>query len=177
MAQYREYITEYRISSADIVMTSTFIGGVQKSDTVVRDGSMDTNFKAACAAHRDTVLSLSPSSTSPPCYVAVRGKWIKTHTGATVTSDAATIKVPSGNSGKVKVYFEFTDTGTMKYKIASGSFTTITTGTEITLTDGQTLTLQGLTMAEQEFVNGVVTDSDTGVDLDTISLMNNAFTP
>lgn len=177
MAQYREYITEYRISAADIVMTSTFVGGVQKSDTILRDGSMDTNFKTACAAHRDIVLSLSPSSTSPPCYVTVRSKWLKLQANATVTSDIATIKVPTGNSGKMKVYFEATSTGTLKYKIAAGSFTTITTGTEITLTDGQTLSFQGLTMEEQEFINGEVVDTDTGIQLDTISLMNSTPTP
>lgn len=177
MAQYREYTTEYRISTADIVMISSFTDGTQRSDTILRDGSMDTNFKTACAVHRDIVLSLSPTTTSPPCYVSVRNKWVKMTPTTTVTSNVAIIKVPTGNSGKVKVYWEATDTGTVESKIASGSWTTATNGIELTLTDGQTLTIRGITMAAQEFINGTVVDSDTGITLDAISLMNSTPTP
>lgn len=171
MAQYREYNTQYRISPADIVMTSIFVDGTQRSDTIIRDGSMDTNFKTACAAHRDIVLSLKATSTSPPCSVEVRNKWVKMVASGTVASDTATMKVPVGNSGVLVVHLDATGY-TVKYSLAGSGFTTVADGGTITVTDGQTLRFEALAVASFDFQTGSVTDQDTGVQIDVISLMN-----
>jgi hypothetical protein len=172
MSQYREYITRYRISSADIVIISDFVDGSQKADTILRDGSMDTNFKAACAAHRDVVLSLGATSTSTPCSVLLKNKWVKMVASATVASNVATMKVPTGNSGILVVHLDTTGY-TVKYSLSGGGFTTtITDGGTITVTDGQTLQFEALAVASFDFQNGSVTDQDTGVQVDVISLMN-----
>lgn len=171
MAQYRDYAEQIRISDTDIIITATLPGGSQLSNTVVRDGSMDTNFKAAMAAHRDAVLSLNPSSTSPPCYVAVQGKWIKSTASPTVITDNATIKVPTGNSGILVLNLEVV-TYTVKYSKNGGAFTTIANGGTVTVANNDLLKFEALSVASSDFVNGNITDQDTGVEVDTINLLN-----
>jgi hypothetical protein len=175
MSKYYQYTTNYFISDDDIVITST-IGTNTVSTTVLRDGSMDANFKAACAAHRDTVLSLAPTSTSPPCYVDVIGEWIKMTNSGTVVSPASTIRVPAGNSGILIFSLEATSYVT-KYSLNGGGFTTFIDGATVAVADGDTLVIEALAVAEQDFVNGKVVDSDTGIDLDAFSLMNNTPAP
>lgn len=170
MSQYRRYTTDVFISDANIIVTSTF-GPNTLSNTIVRDGSMDANFKTALAAHRDSVLSLKPSSTSPACYLVTVGKWVKSTNSGTVVSDNATIKVPTGNSGVLVLHLDATSYVT-KWSKNGGAFTTFVDGATVTVADGDTLKFEGLALVAQDFVNGTVTDQDTGVQLDAFSLFN-----
>jgi hypothetical protein len=173
MAQFREYFTRVFISDTEITLTSTY-GSVQLNDIVLRDVNMDTNFKTKLAAHRDAFLGLGPSSTSPSCYVDLRGHWIKQSPGATVTTVNATVTVPPGNSG-ILVYYS--DTGyTVQYSVNGGSWTTITDGGTITVTNGQTLKFKGSSIADMDFIEAQVYDQDTAELIDTISLLNNTPT-
>lgn len=170
--QIRIYNSEIKITDTVINITSTFSGGNQISTDVARDGSMDTNFKAACAAHRDSVLSLSPTSTSPPCYVSTKGKWIKTNISATVASEDAVIKVPTGNSG-ILVFHLDANPYTFQFSKNSGTWTTAVDTNTITVVNNDLLKVRGTGVAPQAFINGSITDQDTGVEVDIISLMNN----
>lgn len=171
MSQYRDYDERIRISDTDIVITATLPNGSQLSNTVVRDGSMDANFKAAMAAHRDAVLSLKASSTSPPCYVAVKGKWIKTTASPTIITADSIIKVPTGNSGILVLHLD-TSAYTVKYSKNGGAYTTIVDGGTVTVANNDLLKFEALSVVSSDFVNGSVTDQDTGVEVDTINLLN-----
>jgi hypothetical protein len=178
MAKYYDYISEIHQTDTNIYIKSTF-GPTVKSDTVARDGSVETNFKAACWAHLLAFTSLAPNTTSPACYVTLLRKWVISVAATDVTTGTATIKVPPGNSGVLILYAENPDIGTttMQYKKSAGSFTTFTDGTEVTFVDGDTLSFKGVAMVEQAFINGRVVDKDTGVQLDVISIMNTTPIP
>lgn len=171
MAQYRDYTSQIRISDDSIIINSSFSNGTQMSSTVARDGSMDTNFKAACAAHRDAVLGLSPSSTSPSCYVTTPGKWIKMVPSGTLVTLDAIINVPAGNSGVLVFYLDVTPY-TVKYSHNGGSYVTFVNGDTVTVANGDTLKLEAFSVATQDFINGSVSDQDTGKLLDAFSLFN-----
>lgn len=174
MAQFREYFTRVFISDTEITVTTTY-GATQLNDIVLRDGSMDTNFKAKQAAHRDAILGLGPSSTTPRCYVDLTGHWIKQTNSGTVVSANATVTVPTGNSG---VLVFRTDTGyTVKYSKNGGAFTTIANGGTVTVANGDTLKFEALAVAAMDFVEADVFDQDTGQLIDSISLLNNTPAP
>lgn len=170
MAQFREYSIRVFISDTEITITSTY-GATQMNDIVLRDGSMDTNFKTKMALHRDAVLAQGASSTSAPCFVDMTGHWIKQTTSSTVISANATLTVPTGNSGILVFH---TDTAyTVKYSKNGGAFTTIADGGTITVANGDTLKFEALGLAEYDFVEGNVYDQDSGRLVDSISLLNN----
>src|ERR1043165_2034056 len=123
MAQYRDFNTTFRVTDDNVIITSQ-MGINQQTDTVDRDGSFETNFKAAVWNHLQTVLDLAPSSTSPSCTVTTPGRWRQATASGTVSSGATIIRVPSGNSGNLVLYC---DTGTtMYYKKNAGSYTSFT---------------------------------------------------
>jgi hypothetical protein len=170
MAQFREYFTRVFITGTEITITTTY-GAIQINDIVLRDGSMDTNFKAKQAAHRDVILGLEPSSTSAPCYLDLTGHWIKQTNSGTIISANATVTVPTGNSGVLVLY---TDTAyTVKYSKNGGAFTTIVDGGTVTVANGDTLKFEALSVAAFDYVTGDVYDQDTGRLVDSISLLNN----
>jgi len=175
MSQYREYTTSVFINDDEIILTSRF-GSNTLSSTVARDGSEETNFKAACWAHRNSVVSLPPSSTAPPCYVTVHGRWNKATASGTVTTATATIEVPAGNSGILSVILD-DDSFVTSYRIGAGSWVAFNSGDTITITDGQLLSFKVDSLTEQYSINGTVTDDDTGVLIDAISLMNTSVAP
>lgn len=170
MGQIRDYTSTFFVIDANVQIRS-LIKGSQLADTVVRDGSFQTNFKAACWAHLQAALNLPPTGTSPPCTVTTFQRWIKSQAAGSVAGVATNIVVPSTNSGHLELHV---DAGgfTAQYSIAGGSFTTFTDGTVITLTNGQSLAFRGTGLAAQETMSGYVLDGDTGTPLDTISLSN-----
>lgn len=177
MAKYYDYISEIRASATEIVIKSTY-GPDQISTPVVRDGSEETNFKAACWAHKQAFLSLPASSTSPACYVVDRGLLIASTASATVVTTPTTIVVPPGNSGVLVWQLDpITGTGTIEYKINSGSYSTLAHGGTVTVTNGQTITIRASTLAELEFINGSIVDQDTGKEIEVFSLMNSTPAP
>lgn len=173
MGQIREYFTRVYVTDTEITITTTY-GAIQIYDNVLRDGSMDTNFKAKQAAHRDTILSLTPSATSAPCYLDITGHWNKSTNSGTVISANATVTVPVGNSGILVFY---SDTAyTVKYSINNGAWTDVVDEDTITVVNGDTLKFEALGLTEFDFVNGEVRDQDTGRLVDSISLLNNTPT-
>lgn len=175
MAKYYNITSEIFITDTLITVTS-FFGGNVLSTSITRGGSEDTALAAAIVAHKNAFISLAPTSTSPPCYVTERGKWIKLTPSGTVTTDNAVVKVPTGNSGILILHVD-PSAYTAQRSVNGGTFTTFTDGATVTLTDGQTLKFKGLGLVEQDFLNGSVVDSDTGQTLDDFSLMNSSPTP
>ena len=175
MGQFREYTESIFISDDQVTITAT-IRGSQYAAVVARDASMDTNFKAAIAAHLDIALAAPPTATSPPCTVMTQGKWSKVLANASITSASTIIMVPTGNSGNLILR---RDDGafTMKYSKNGGAATTYTDGVVITVVDGDTLAFSATGIPEQEFATGSVTDGDTEVSLDIISLYNSTPVP
>lgn len=179
MSQFREYTVKIRSDGANISIISTY-GSNQLSSVVAQDGLEDTNFGAACVAHKNAFFSLPASSTSPPCTVSVSGRWVQVTAGGTPTGDVttlgSTINVPVGNSGDLILYVEAGDF-TAQYKINAGSFTTFTDATTINVNDGDVLYFKSDTAAAQETMNGSVVDSDTARTVDAFSLLNSSSAP
>lgn len=173
--QYRKLLADITVDDNNITIVAT-IGGNILSASVVRDGSEETNFKAAMWSFRQTLNETTPSATSLPCRVLTPGKWFKNISSGTITTPATVIDVPTGNSGGLILRRDSTS-ATVQYRINAGSWTTFADGDPITVADGNTLAFKATSVPETETVNGSVEDTDTSVTLDSISLYNTTPTP
>lgn len=170
MSQYRDFLTNFRVTSDNVILTSE-MSTFQKTDVVLRDGSFETNFKAAVWAHLQIVLGLNSTATTPPCSVQTPQRWHKTQAADTITTSATIITVPPGNSG-ILILHRDTGSFTMQYSKNAGSYTTFADGATITVANGDTLSFKATSIPGQDFANGSVLDSDTGALLDSINLYN-----
>ncbi len=175
MGKNYQYQSNIFITDTEIVVRSQ-IGVNEVPAVITRGGSEITDFKDACEAHRQIAMSLDPTSTSPPCSVGTRSRWIRSQASADIGGLATNITVPPGNSGNLVLQLDPIG-GTAKYSIAGGSFTTFVDGAVITLTDGQGLNFSATGLAAQEIMSGSVVDEDTGTQLDIISLQNSTPAP
>lgn len=176
MSQYREYSESIFITPTQIIIT-TRLGANTLSTEIARDGSEDTNFAAAMIAHKNTTVSLPPTSTAPPCNVDVIGKWIKLAESDSFSTLGNVINVPAGNSGVLVLHIDQNFSGTLSYKINTGSVTAFDDLDEITVADGDILYFLIATLDEQDTASGRVEDKDTARLVDSFALLNSTITP
>lgn len=174
MATYRTYTQTVQISDDDITIVSN-IGSNILTAVIARDGSEDTNFAAAEVLHKNTALSVASVVTSPPSRVALQGRWVAQAASANISTLDATAVVPASSGGIWLVEY---DLGiTVKFQKNGGTLTTITSGSTITVADGDLLKFRAEGLPEQVVLNGVVTDTETEVVVDYISIYNTTPEP
>ena len=176
MSQYRYMRTDTSISDTNIVVVSSFHN--QKMTNVIARGSgEDAAAQAAYIAHVDACKSSPPMQTDPSCTSSPIGMWVQTITGAgspSIVGFDETITVPAGNSGQLM--FNITSSvpgGALQYSLNGGTtWTAATNGLVITVTNGQKLRLQALTMASGNNYFGNVTDNSTSIIVDVFQFQH-----
>lgn len=106
-----------------------------------------------------------------PSSITSSGDWSGFNTTSTVTATARTITVPGGSDGKVKLNCTASSC-TQQYSINGGAFTTFTSGTIITMTNGQTLNFRITTSGSGSQSTGTVDDNTTAVNVGHVDIEN-----
>ena len=111
--------------------------------------------------------------TGTPC--SFDGLLSATGTGSTtVTGTSRTVTVPTGNSGKLRFLSVDVSLGGMGYSIDGGGYSSVSEGTEITLTDTQTLVCRGTLLEVGESVSANLVDASTGTLIEALSYTRTA---
>lgn len=99
--------------------------------------------------------------------------WAATGTSATVgPTSNRTITVPSGNSGNLTLAIALTGSGTMKYSVNSGAFTTFSLNDVITVATTNTLRFELTGSMSGSTMIGNVTDATTESTVGSVELDN-----
>lgn len=171
MSQYREYTTVTQVTDDEIVLRS-LIGAIAKQTVVARGGSEETDFKAAAWDHLQLVLANAPAaSTSMPCSVVSPNKLTKYYLGDTFSTQATTIKVPTGNSGNIQFRFDPGAFG-LATVVNGGSPAALADEDIITFADGDNVSLNISSAPASELFAGYLIDVETGQTIDSFQFMN-----